>query len=75
MRLVRQKARPDPECSAVGDNRPDAKLANEAVGLKGTPDGYVWHHVEDGKTMQLIPKDIHDAFPHTGGASIIRNGP
>jgi A nuclease of the HNH/ENDO VII superfamily with conserved WHH len=56
----------------VGKYGPDAKLANEAIGLSKTPKDYVWHHVEDGMTMQLIPKAIHDAFPHTGGASIIR---
>ena len=52
----------------------DAALANAKVGLKSTPEGCVWHHVEDGKTMQLIPQDIHQHFPHTGGASGLRNG-
>ena len=52
----------------------DAALANAKVGFKSTPEGYVWHHVEDGKTMQLIPQDIHQHFPHTGGASGLRNG-
>lgn len=57
-----------------GVYRHDASLANQAAGLKGTPDGYVWHHVQDGRTMQLIPQNIHNAFQHTGGASIIRGG-
>lgn len=35
---------------------------------------YVWHRVEDGKTMQLIPKNIHNKFPHTGVASGLKNG-
>jgi hypothetical protein len=52
----------------------DAAMANQAAGLAKTPDGLVWHHVEDGKTMQLVPQDIHDAARHTGGAAIIRNG-
>ena len=52
----------------------DAALANAKDGFKSTPEGYVWHHVEDGKTMQLIPQDIHQHFPHTGGASGLRNG-
>ncbi|MYM59083.1 hypothetical protein GTG28_07590 [Vibrio sp. OCN044] len=38
-----------------------------------TPSGHVWHHVENGKTMQLISKDIHNAARHTGGAAILRN--
>ncbi len=57
-----------------GSIPPDDSLANKAVGLSSTPDGYTWHHVEDGETMQLVPTDIHSEFPHTGGASIIRNG-
>ena len=52
----------------------DAALANARVKYSSTPEGYVWHHVEDGKTMQFIPQDIHQHFPHTGGASGLRNG-
>jgi hypothetical protein len=52
----------------------DAAMANRAVGLKSTPSGYVWHHVEDGLTMQLVPRPIHNAVRHTGGAAVIRNG-
>jgi hypothetical protein len=48
-------------------------ISNKAVGLDETPDGYVWHHVEDGRTMQLIPASIH-AARHTGGAAVIKNG-
>ncbi|WP_425628494.1 HNH endonuclease [Vibrio neptunius] len=57
----------------TGDYTKDAAMANKAVGLKSTPDGYVWHHVENAKTMQLIPKDIHNAARHTGGAAVLRN--
>jgi hypothetical protein len=57
-----------------GSIPPDDGLANMAVGLKSTPDGYTWHHVEDKVTMQLVPTDVHATFPHSGGASAIRNG-
>lgn len=54
----------------------DAKLANAQCGFSQTPAGYVWHHVEDMKTMILIPQDLHSvAFGgmwHYGGASLIR---
>lgn len=50
----------------------DAALANKAISLKKTPAKYVWHHVEDGKTMQLVPKRIHK-IRHTGGSAVIRN--
>ena len=36
--------------------------------------GYTWHHIEDGKTLILIPSDLHDAYQHTGGAALLRNG-
>jgi hypothetical protein len=51
---------------------PDDTIANKAVGLKSTPDDFTWHHVEDGKTMQLVPTDIHSTFQHTGGGSKLR---
>jgi hypothetical protein len=34
--------------------------------------GLTPHHHIDGKTIQLVNKEVHDAFPHTGGASILR---
>ena len=48
------------------------RAANEAVGLPRTPDGFVWHHVEDALTLQLLPQDIHAAVRHTGGAAVLR---
>lgn len=58
----------------TGISEIDSKLANKAVGYPKTPEGYTWHHVEDGKTMQLVPEDIHWEVMHTGGAAVIRNG-
>jgi len=42
--------------------------------LKRKPEGYIWHHVEDGKTMQLVPEKLHRKIPHTGGAALLRAG-
>ncbi len=54
----------------------DSKLANAQCGFKQTPAGYVWHHVEDMKTMILVPQDLHSVamggMSHTGGASLIK---
>lgn len=36
--------------------------------------GYTWHHLEDGKTMILIPTELHEAYRHTGGADLLREG-
>ena len=53
----------------------DFSLANKAAGFgttpNSTPAGFTWHHVEDGKTLLLVPQDIHNAARHTGGASIL----
>ena len=63
----------------TGNNKNDFRSANEKIGLSGSkpPTGYTWHHMEDGKNMLLVERQIHDCsiggFPHTGGASIIRN--
>jgi hypothetical protein len=56
-----------------GERGHDADLANAKAGLPETPDNYVWHHVEDGRTMELVPRDLHDAAKHTGGAAAIQN--
>jgi A nuclease of the HNH/ENDO VII superfamily with conserved WHH len=41
------------------------------------PDGYTWHHNENGATMQLVEKTMHDkaisGASHTGGASIVKS--
>lgn len=54
----------------------DSKLANAQCGFPQTPPGYVWHHVEDMKTMILVPQDVHSIYfggmSHSGGASLIR---
>ncbi|WP_373316965.1 HNH endonuclease [Chitinolyticbacter albus] len=31
---------------------------------------YTWHHSQHDGKLQLIPKDIHDAVKHTGGAAV-----
>ncbi|MEI2395753.1 HNH endonuclease [Paenibacillus phytohabitans] len=60
----------------------DYEAANTEAGLSRTtnpsvpeknkpPEGYTWHHMEDGNTMVLVEKDIHDEFKHMGGQSIV----
>jgi hypothetical protein len=51
----------------TGKRGGDFRAANEAAGLKKTPEGYTWHHHQDGKTMQLVPRDVHAQTGHTGG--------
>ena len=48
----------------------DVREANKSVGLDSVPEGYTWHHVEDGVTMQLVPTDLHDSVRHAGGIEV-----
>lgn len=52
---------------------PDYKKANIKAGhsewRNEPPEGYRWHHHQNGKTMQLVPKMIHERFRHAGGVA------
>lgn len=62
-----------------GNRNTDYARANQAAGISGSkpPKGFVWHHMEDGESMLLVQKPIHETtlggFPHTGGFSINKN--
>jgi hypothetical protein len=47
----------------------DFDAANRAAGFNETPQGFTWHHVEDGRTMELVPRELHQAVRHTGGGA------
>jgi RHS repeat-associated protein len=51
----------------TGSRAGDFRAANAAAGYRNTPEGYTWHHHQDGTTMQLVPRDIHARTGHTGG--------
>ncbi|AIK96205.1 hypothetical protein ID47_04755 [Candidatus Paracaedibacter acanthamoebae] len=54
----------------TGDHGIDFPAADKAAGLVKRPKDYTWHHHEEGKSMYLIPKDIHKAVRHTGGVAV-----
>ena len=56
----------------TGERYLDDKLANIKMGFKVTPTDFTWHHHQNGTTMQLVPRDIHEAIRHTGGSAIIK---
>lgn len=59
----------------TGDETDDIARANLIHhGTKSSIPGYTWHHLEDGKTLILIPTELHEAYRHTGGAALIREG-
>lgn len=39
---------------------------------KNSPEGWTWHHHEDGVTMELVPTALNKNVSHTGGASIVK---
>jgi len=41
---------------------------------KNAPDGYTWHHKEDGTTMQLVRTDVHDKRISRGGSGASHGG-
>ena len=49
--------------------RADFARANKLAGFAKTPDDWVWQHAENG-TMQLVPENLHDNVPHTGGVAL-----
>lgn len=51
----------------------DCYQAVRQTGNQRTPRGYTWHH--DGAnpgTLQLVETGVHNAFPHSGGVTVIR---
>ncbi len=53
-------------------NRPaDNRMANKELGYTVTPPGMKWHHHEDGKTMHLMDKFLHDDVRHWGGVRVV----
>ncbi len=70
------------EINQSGNNTRDFRAANIEAGI-GTSSrshysshpGYTWHHHQNGRSMLLVPTELHDAARHSGGASIaIRGG-
>lgn len=54
-----------------GNMTHDNKLANRAAKISEPypPNGYTWHHAEDGRRMELVPSNLHKAVQHTGGGA------
>ena len=53
-----------------GNRAADFSAANRAAGIRSEPDGWTWHHHQDGRTMQLVPHDIQRRTGHTGSIGI-----
>lgn len=58
----------------TGDRGHDNSLADKAKGITEQyrqKNALTWNHNENMKTLELIPKDIHEAVSHNGGAKLI----
>lgn len=54
---------------ALQKQYPDRNIkVNDIVDYRKN-NGLIWHECSDGKTMQLVPTEIHDACRHSGGVS------
>ena len=65
----------DVQIQFSGSLEKDFALADKAAGItekKRRDELYTWHHHEDGTTMQLIRRDVHEQFFHTGGMARTR---
>ena len=58
----------------LSNHNADINLARNNTGLGGKGSGFTWHHSTDGKTLELVPRDIHELFRHTGGFALARRG-
>jgi len=56
----------------TGKSEVDEIAALRASGLTKTPEGYTWHHHQDGKTMMLVEKYVHEKSGHTGGVAVVK---
>ena len=45
----------------------DRRMAERKSGFQADTKKYVWHHMGDGHTMQLVDRKIHRQFTHYGG--------
>jgi hypothetical protein len=50
----------------------DFRKANKLTGGLKDSARNTWHHHQDGKTLQEVPRKIHRQFTHEGGMSITR---
>jgi hypothetical protein len=67
------KSAQDAMRSKTGNPHWPGQSASDPASARSVPDGYTWHHKEDGVTMELIPQSAHSGVSHTGGADIVKD--
>lgn len=70
------------QLSPIGDRSKDfseaRKVMAERMGVDSfheddLPGNWTWHHKEDGTTMELVPSELHNNVPHSGGVSMAKD--
>ncbi len=56
----------------IGDHEHDFRAANKAAPLGKNLEDNTWHHHQNLRTMQEVPREIHGRFTHYGACSIIK---
>jgi hypothetical protein len=58
-----------------GNHTTDFSTADRAAGVTARhrrENELTWHHHQDGTTLLLVPREIHDAVRHAGGVAIAK---
>ena len=56
-----------------GDCTTDFTKADADAPLGAKLPGNIWHHKQNTKTMQEVPRDIHERFTHYGARHVLKN--
>lgn len=56
----------------INASNPDHPVTSDDIEAWRKDNGLTWHELDDGKTMMLVPTEIHDACPHSGGVAEMR---
>lgn len=65
------------EINLTGNRIWDKKAAMESLGINENDYDrakWVWHYCRDGKTMQLVPRSVHEIHRHMGGSPEVKAG-
>ena len=56
----------------LGNEHWPGEDADDPARSEDAPDGWTWHEARDQKSASLVPSDIHEEVPLTGGVSVAR---
>ena len=66
-------AQADNELAKALSKQKGLSLTGKDIQQMRERNGLTWHEVQDGKTMQLVPREIHDACRHSGGVATTKD--